>query len=78
MPPELDALAVLPLALFLPLAVVILASGTCAVAGGFAALGRKRWVLAVAGSIGALICCLPLGVPAMILTVLAEDEFARD
>ncbi len=72
---DLERLALIPLALFLPLAVLNLLAGAFAVAGGLAALRRGTWWLAVVGSIGALICFFPLGVPAMILTVMAESEF---
>ena len=67
--------AFIPIALFLPLALLTLVVGVIAVVGGIAALRRERMWLAVVGSIAALFAFFPLGVPAIILTIIAEKEF---
>jgi|GEM_PF-2265649 hypothetical protein len=43
--------------------------------GGVYALARKRWGLALATSIVALIFCWFLGIPSLILTILSKNEF---
>jgi hypothetical protein len=75
--PEANRLAMLPLALFLPLAVFGFVAGLVAVFGGVAALNRRRWSLAVAGAIAAIFGFFPIGIAAVIFTVLAEPEFRR-
>lgn len=45
-----------------------------ALAGGIAALRRSSWGWALAGAIAATLTCLPFGLPALILTVMAEDQ----
>ena len=73
--PEANSLAFLPLVIFLPIAVAGLLAGLVAIFGGVAALNRRRWGLAVAGSIAAIFGFFPLGVIAVIFTILAEPEF---
>jgi len=73
--PEANRLAFLPLALFLPLAAAGFIAGLVAVFGGVAALNRRRWGLSIAGSIAAIFSFFPIGVFAMIFTILAEPEF---
>jgi hypothetical protein len=72
---EVLPFAILPIAFFLPLAVMCLLIGAIAIAGGVAALNRRRMWLAVIGSIAALFAFFPLGIPAIILTIIAEKEF---
>ena len=43
--------------------------------GGIYALARKRWGLALAGSIVATSFLWPLGIPAIVFTVLSKNEF---
>ena len=43
--------------------------------GGICALARKRWGLALASSIVAILFLWPLGIPAIVLTVLSKNEF---
>ena len=43
--------------------------------GGIYALQRKKWGLALAGSIVAILGLTPLGIAATILTALSKDEF---
>lgn len=73
--PELKPLAIIPLALFLPLALLCFLGGLLAIVGGIAAFNRRRWGLAVAGSIAAVFGFFPLGIAAIIFTILAEPEF---
>lgn len=73
--PEVRPLAAIPLALFLPLATLCFVSGVIAIAGGIAAFSRRRWGLAVAGSIAAIFGFFPVGIAAVIFTILAEPEF---
>ncbi len=73
--PDVRPLALIPLALFGPLAVLCFVSGIIAILGGVAALGRRRWGLALAGSIAAVFGFFPVGIAAVIFTILAEPEF---
>ena len=75
--PEVRPLAILPMALFLPLALLCFVSGVLAIAGGIAAFNRRRWGLAVAGSIAAVFGFFPIGIAAVIFTILAESEFRQ-
>jgi len=49
--------------------------GIVAIVGGIFALRRQKWGLALAGSICALFPWWILGIPAVILVILARDEF---
>ena len=60
-----------------PLAAIFIISGGLAVVGGVYALKQKFWPLALAGSILSAFCFPPLGVLAVIFTVLKRNEFAR-
>ena len=73
--PEANAVAFLPLVILLPLACLCYLAGLIAIFGGVAALNRRRWGLAVAGSIAAVFGFFPVGVLAVIFTILAEPEF---
>jgi len=73
--PEANRLAMLPLALFLPLAVFGFVAGLVAIFGGVAAINRRRWGLSVAGAIAAIFGFFPVGIAAVIFTILAEPEF---
>lgn len=72
-----QTLALIPLAFFLPLALLCLISGALAVWGGSAALQRRGWPLVVLGGIAATVCFFPLGIAALVLTVMSEAEFER-
>lgn len=48
--------------------------GLLAIIGGTFALRKSRWGWALAGSIAATLAFPPLGIPAIVLTVLAERE----
>lgn len=73
--PEANAFAFLPLMLFLPLAAMGFIAGLIAIFGGVAALNRRRWGLSIAGSIAAVFSFFPIGIFAVIFTILAEPEF---
>ena len=73
--PDANRVAFVPLALFLPLAIFCFLAGIVAIVGGIAAINRRRWGLAVAGSIAAVFGFFPIGVGAIIFTILAEPEF---
>lgn len=51
--------------------------GLLAIIGGIFALRGTRWGWALAGSIAATLAFPPLGIPAIVLTVLAEGELRR-
>ena len=76
--PELRPLAAIPLALFLPLAILCFLSGFIAIAGGIAAFNRRRWGLAIAGSVAAIFGFFPVGIAAVVFTILAEPEFRSE
>jgi hypothetical protein len=56
-------------------AVFLLAVGTVSVLGGISALQRKRWGLALAGSVTPLLSIPILSIPAIIFTAMSKDEF---
>jgi hypothetical protein len=58
-------------------AVSVLAVDILAIVGGICALRRKKWGVALAGSIAACFCAAPLGIAAIILTVLSKNEFEQ-
>jgi len=43
--------------------------------GGICAFKRQKWVLTLIGSCIAVLVMFPLGIPAVILTVLSQNEF---
>jgi len=49
--------------------------GIVAILGGVYALERRKWGLALAGSICSLFCVFFLGIPAIIFVAMAKDEF---
>jgi hypothetical protein len=55
----------------IPLAVVSILS----LVGGIYAVQRKKWRLALAGSISVIFASIPVGIAATILTALSKDEF---
>lgn len=56
-------------------AVFLLVTGVLPIVGGIYALQRKKWGLALAGSIVAIFGSTLLGIAATVLVVLAKDEF---
>ncbi len=67
--------AFIPMAFFGPLALLCLIIGVAAVSGGVAAMRQSRFWLALVGSIAALFSFFPIGIPAVILTLMAEKSF---
>jgi hypothetical protein len=64
-----------PAVLFTGLALMLVIFGILSLAGGIFAVQRRNWAWAIVGSIAAIFCFFPLGIAAVILTVMAEKEF---
>lgn len=73
--PTAARFAYLPIAMFGPLALLCLVIGVLAILGGIAAIRHRRFWLALVGSIAALFSFFPVGIPAIVLTVMAERDF---
>jgi hypothetical protein len=79
--PGMDKLPVLPgilggVGIFLGLISILpIAVGAVAIVGGVYALKRRKWGLALAGTICSLLTVAVLGIPALIFVVLGKDEF---
>ncbi|MFC2063164.1 hypothetical protein ACFLS8_04410 [Chloroflexota bacterium] len=72
------ALVVVPANVGIILSIVafyLLATGILPIIGGIYALQRKKWGLALAGAIIAILGSLILGILATVLIALAKDEF---
>jgi|SRR4030042_1121084 len=61
--------------IFIPMGIFLLAAAILAIVGGIHTLKRKRWGLALAGSIAAFFGSAPLGVAAIIFTALSKNQF---
>ncbi len=61
--------------IMIPWAIIMLVAGILAIVGGTYALKRKGWAVALAGSIGAVISQLALGIVAIIFTVMGKNQF---
>jgi hypothetical protein len=61
-------------ALFFGLAMLLLILGLLAVVGGVHALRGRSGLWPIVGGIAATLSCPPLGIPAIVLTVIGEDE----
>ncbi len=59
---------------FAMVALYLIAS-SLAVFGGFFALRKQRWGLALAGSVCAIVMFSPCGIPALIFVIKAKSEF---
>lgn len=57
------------------IAILPIALGAVAIVGGVYALKRKRWGLALAGSICSVITFSLLGIPAVIFVAIGKEEF---
>lgn len=73
MPTEMPANVILIVIVIL--AIVAIIADILAIVGGIFALQRKKWGLALAGSIAAFLASWPLGIAALVFTVLAKKEF---
>jgi hypothetical protein len=60
---------------FYLLAVPFLIFGVLELLGGIYAFKRQKWVLALIGSVCASLAFFPVGIPAVIFTILAKGEF---
>lgn len=60
-------IALIPLAMVIP--------GVLAIVGGIFALRRRSWVMALIGSIALVVTSSLPGIAALVLTVMAKDEF---
>jgi uncharacterized BrkB/YihY/UPF0761 family membrane protein len=74
-PDDIPPIQWLPLAFFGPMALMVLVAGFIAIVGGIKAIKRSSWAWTLAGAVAALVCCLPLGVASLVVTVMAENEF---
>jgi hypothetical protein len=61
--------------ILVPIGIFLLAAGILAIIGGIYALRKKKWGLALAGSIAAFFGSSQLGVAAIIFTALSKKEF---
>jgi hypothetical protein len=64
-------------AMFFGLSMMLFAIGLLAVVGGIYAIGARRSVWPIIGAIAATLSCFPLGIAAIILTVMWENETSR-
>jgi len=69
MPTNLILIIVVVMAIFAIIADIL------AIVGGTFALRRKKWGLALTGSIAAFFASWPLGIAAIVFTVLSKKEF---
>ena len=53
------------------------AIGALAITGGVFATRRERWGWALAGSIGAALVPIPLGIAAIVLLILSKNQFKQ-
>lgn len=51
--------------------------GLLAIFGGVCSIQRRRWGWALTGAIAATVLCMPLGVAALILVVIAESDLRQ-
>ena len=56
-------------------AIPVIIIGALAIAGGVYALTRRIWGLALAGSIAAFFPSWPLGIAAIVFTIMSKNEF---
>jgi hypothetical protein len=63
------------LALVVIFAILAIIADILAIVGGTYALRRKKWGVALAGSIAALFASWPLGIAAIVFTAQSKNEF---
>jgi|AMFO01.1.fsa_nt_gi hypothetical protein len=66
-----------PALLFGGLALLLFVAGIIALIGGSCALRRSGWGWALAGAVAALVAFFPLGIAAIVCTVMGEDEIRQ-
>ena len=64
-----------PAFVILIMAIPVLIADILAIVGGIYALKGKKWGWALTGSIAALIAFWPLGIAAIVFTVMSQKEF---
>ncbi len=74
-PDDMPPIQWLPLVFFGPIALMVLIAGVVAIIGGIKAIKRTSWAWTLAGAVAALVCCIPLGIASLVVTVMAEGEF---
>ena len=74
-PDDMPPIQWVPLAFFGPMALMVLITGVIAIIGGIKAIKRTSWAWTLAGAVAALVCCIPLGIASLVVTVMAEGEF---
>ncbi len=62
--------------IFGPLALMLFGLGGLAIAGGLAGTRRTRWGMLVVGAAASIVCFVLLGIPALVLAIMAEREFS--
>lgn len=63
------------LAVFIFLAILLAVIGVLLIIGGISALQRRRWGIALAGSIASVVTFSLLGIAALILLVISRQDF---
>ena len=61
--------------ILIAVAVFLAIAGILSLLGGISALQRRRWGLALAGSIASIIGPIIIGIPALIFTIISKNEF---
>jgi len=69
------SLPIVPAALLVAIALPLLIADVLAIIGGIYAIRRKKWGWALTGSIAALFAAWPLGIAAIVFTVMSQKEF---
>lgn len=74
-PNDADEMAItIIVSFFVGMALFVLVIGVLAILGGAFTIGGGRWCWALTGAIAATVIFPPLGVPAVILTIVGENE----
>jgi hypothetical protein len=61
--------------IYLVIGLLMMVFGVMSIIGGVSALHRRKWGLALTGSVCAIVCFFYLGIPATILLVMHKREF---
>jgi len=56
-------------------AFVMIIAGVLAIVGGVFAMKKKKWGVALAGSIGSIIAFMPCGIASIIFVIMGKEEF---
>jgi len=71
-----DLPAFIPALVFTIFGFVFLALGIVAIIGGVYALKKKKWGMALAGSIVSVFICWPFAAAALVFIIMSQKEFA--